>query len=125
GDPERSPLRAAELLAADHLAAQRASFRPGRATPSASLAAPRNGREASSTTHLSVIDAEGGAVALTTTLNGLYGCKLYVPGAGFFLNNEMDDFTTAPGRPNQFGLLQGAANEVAHGRRMLPALSHP
>jgi gamma-glutamyltranspeptidase/glutathione hydrolase len=62
-------------------------------------------------------------VALTTTLNGLFGCGLYVPEVGIFLNNEMDDFTTAPGRPNYFGLIQGEANAVAPGKRMLSAMA--
>ena len=73
--------------------------------------------------HLSVIDRDGNVVALTTTLNGLFGCGLWVPEAGFFLNNEMDDFATAPGRPNHFGLVQGPANEVEPGRRMLSSMS--
>ncbi|HYG64949.1 MAG TPA: gamma-glutamyltransferase, partial [Thermoanaerobaculia bacterium] len=75
------------------------------------------------TTHLSVIDGAGNLVALTTTLNGLFGCGLWVPEAGLFLNNEMDDFTTAPGRPNYFGLVQGEANAVAPGKRMLSAMT--
>ena len=64
------------------------------------------------TTHLSVADAEGNLVALTTTLNGGFGCGFLVPEAGFLLNNEMDDFTTALGRPNDYGLIQGEANLV-------------
>lgn len=75
------------------------------------------------TTHLSVVDGAGNAVALTTTLNGSFGSGLMVPGAGFLLNNEMDDFTTAPGRPNLYGLVQGAANEVGPGKRMLSSMS--
>ena len=75
------------------------------------------------TTHLSVVDRDGNLVALTTTLNGLFGCGLWVPGAGFFLNNEMDDFATAPGKPNLFGLIQGEANAVAPGKRMLSSMS--
>ncbi|HEV2855346.1 MAG TPA: gamma-glutamyltransferase [Thermoanaerobaculia bacterium] len=75
------------------------------------------------TTHLSAVDRDGNLVSLTTTLNGLFGCGLWVPGAGFFLNNEMDDFATAPGKPNLFGLLQGEANAVAPGKRMLSSMS--
>lgn len=62
-------------------------------------------------------------VALTTTLNELYGCGLWVPGAGFFLNDEMDDFTTATGRANEFGLVQGGANAIVPGRRPLSSMS--
>jgi gamma-glutamyltranspeptidase/glutathione hydrolase len=70
-----------------------------------------------------VVDREGNLVALTTTLNELFGCGLWVPGAGFFLNDEMDDFTAAPGRPNLFGLVQGEANAVAPGHRMLSSMT--
>ncbi len=79
--------------------------------------------ESTETTHLSVIDAAGSLVALTTTLNGGFGCGLLVPGAGFLLNNEMDDFTTATGRKNHFGIVQGEANQVRPGRRMLSSIA--
>jgi gamma-glutamyltranspeptidase/glutathione hydrolase len=79
--------------------------------------------KSSNTTHLSVVDAAGNLVALTTTLNDYFGCRLWVPGAGFFLNNEMDDFATAPGRPNLFKLIQGEANAVRPGRRMLSSMA--
>ena len=79
--------------------------------------------EGNETTHYSVVDQSGNAVATTTTLNDLYGSGVYVSGAGFFLNDEMDDFTTQPGTPNMFGLIQGAANSIAPGKRMLSAMS--
>ncbi|HMB54954.1 MAG TPA: gamma-glutamyltransferase, partial [Thermoanaerobaculia bacterium] len=79
-------------------------------------------RESMDTTHLSVVDGHGGAVALTTTLNGLFGCKAWVPGFGF-LNNEMDDFAAAPGVANLYGLVQGEANAVGPGKRMLSSMS--
>ena len=79
--------------------------------------------ESMQTTHYSVVDAKGNAVATTTTLNGYFGSGVYVRGAGFFLNNEMDDFTSQPGTPNQFGLVQGEANAIAPGKRMLSAMS--
>ena len=69
------------------------------------------------------MDRQGNAVAITTTINSLYGSGVWVPGAGFFLNNEMDDFAVQPGTPNQFGLVQGEANAIAPGRRMLSAMS--
>jgi gamma-glutamyltranspeptidase / glutathione hydrolase len=80
-------------------------------------------REGTETTHYSVVDQLGNAVATTTTLNDLYGSGVYVSGAGFFLNDEMDDFTSQPGTPNMFGLIQGKANAIAPGKRMLSAMS--
>lgn len=80
-------------------------------------------REGNETTHYSVVDGSGNAVATTTTLNDLYGSGVFVSGAGFFLNDEMDDFTSRPGTPNMYGLIQGAANSIAPGKRMLSAMS--
>jgi len=80
-------------------------------------------REGNETTHYSVVDTFGNAVATTTTLNDLYGSGVFVSGAGFFLNDEMDDFTSQPGTPNMYGLIQGAANSIAPGKRMLSAMS--
>ncbi len=77
----------------------------------------------SSTTHYSVVDAEGNAVSCTTTLNDSYGSAVTVTGAGFLLNDEMDDFATAPGKPNMYGLVQGEANAIAPGKRMLSAMT--
>lgn len=129
GDPASARAGAAELLAPDWLARRAAGLDRRRATPSAAVrphpeAAPlAPPREPSETTHLSVVDAAGNLVALTTTLNELFGCGLFVPELGQFLNNEMDDFTTAPGVPNAFGIVQGEANLVAPGRRMLSSMS--
>ena len=75
------------------------------------------------TTHYSVVDREGNAVSVTTTLNNSYGSAVTVSGAGFLLNDEMDDFATAPGKPNMFGLVQGEANRVEPGKRMLSAMT--
>jgi gamma-glutamyltranspeptidase / glutathione hydrolase len=77
----------------------------------------------SSTTHYSVIDADGNAVSCTTTLNNSYGSAVTVTGAGFLLNDEMDDFATSPGEPNMYGLVQGEANAIAPGKRMLSAMT--
>ncbi|MGH9380744.1 MAG: gamma-glutamyltransferase family protein, partial [Thermoanaerobaculia bacterium] len=124
GDPATTAADADDLLDRDWLARHGDSIDPAHATPSDEIGPREPARtEAAATTHLSVADAEGNLVALTTTLNGLFGCKLYVPAAGFFLNNEMDDFTTTPGRPNQFGLIQGEANSVAPGKRMLSSMT--
>ena len=92
-----------------------------RATPTPPFApGPRTG---SSTTHYSVVDQEGNAVSCTTTLNDLYGSAVTVAGAGFLLNDEMDDFATAPGKPNIYGLVQGEANAIAPGKRMLSSMT--
>jgi len=125
GDPATSRVRLSELLAPSWLARRAAGIDRSRATPSRDVASfpGAAARESDQTTHLSVVDADGNAVALTTTLNGSFGCGLLVPEAGFLLNNEMDDFATAPGVPNLFGLIQGEANAVAPGRRMLSSMS--
>ena len=80
-------------------------------------------RGGSSTTHYSVVDANGNAVSCTTTLNNSYGSGLVVTGGGFLLNDEMDDFATAPGKPNMYGLVQGEANAIVPGKRMLSAMT--
>ncbi len=79
--------------------------------------------ESNETTHYSIVDAYGNAVAVTTTLNGAYGSKVFVPSCGFFLNNEMDDFSIKPGHPNSYGLIGAEANAVAPGKRMLSSMS--
>ncbi|WP_425392512.1 gamma-glutamyltransferase [Ekhidna sp.] len=79
--------------------------------------------ESVETTHFSIVDPEGNAVSLTTTLNAFFGCKVYVRGAGFFLNNEMDDFSSKPGVPNQFGLVGGEANSIQPEKRMLSSMT--
>jgi gamma-glutamyltranspeptidase/glutathione hydrolase len=125
GDPRTSLANAAQLLDPEWLDIRAESIKIGKATPSARVRkwsrdiAP----EPKETTHLSVMDGEGNAVSLTTTLNGSFGCGLLVPGAGFLLNNEMDDFATAPGRPNLYGLIQGEANSVGPGKRMLSSMT--
>ena len=79
--------------------------------------------ESVETTHFSIVDPEGNAVSLTTTLNSFFGCKVYVRGAGFFLNNEMDDFSAKPGVANQFGLVGGEANAIRPEKRMLSSMT--
>jgi gamma-glutamyltranspeptidase/glutathione hydrolase len=125
GDPRTTRAKTADLLAPAWLDRRARSIERRERTPSSEVrpwsgAAPA---ESSETTHLSVIDGDGGAVSLTTTLNGRFGCGLLVPGAGFLLNNEMDDFAAAPGRPNLYGLIQGEANAVGAGKRMLSSMS--
>jgi gamma-glutamyltranspeptidase / glutathione hydrolase len=126
GDPTTTQATEAQLLAPDWIARRASQIDPRHATPSTQLKPwPDAGGTAggTETTHLSVVDREGNLVALTTTLNELFGCGLWVPGAGFFLNDEMDDFAAAPGQPNLFGLVQGEANAVAPGKRMLSSMT--
>jgi gamma-glutamyltranspeptidase/glutathione hydrolase len=80
-------------------------------------------KESEETTHFSIVDREGNAVSVTTTLNGGYGSMVFVKGAGFLLNNEMDDFSVKPGSPNMYGLLGGEANSIVPGKRMLSSMT--
>ncbi len=126
GDPATARAAASELLAPVWLDRRAREISPRQATRSARVRPwPGSGvpSERSETTHLSVVDFGGGAVSLTTTINGLFGCGLLVPGVGYLLNNEMDDFAAAPGQPNQFGLVQGVANAVSPGKRMLSSMA--
>ncbi len=122
GDPAQSAIPLDWLLSDAHLAELRRSINPWRHTPPDALpaAAPAEG---SNTTHISVSDRQGGLAALTTTLNLAYGNGVLVPGAGFLLNNEIDDFTLQPGVANAFGLVQGPANALAPGRRPLSSMT--
>jgi gamma-glutamyltranspeptidase/glutathione hydrolase len=130
GDPDFVAIPTDRFLSREYAARQRATIRPDRATPSAEVhpgmapAPPAAaGSDGAHTTHFSVVDASGNAVALTTTINELYGSAVTVSGAGFLLNNEMDDFAAKPGAPNLFGLVQGERNAIAPGRRMLSAMT--
>jgi gamma-glutamyltranspeptidase/glutathione hydrolase len=123
GDPEFVADPRERLLSPEHAAAIRAAIDPARATPSAALGAGAPPHEPAETTHYSVADGDGNAVAVTYTLNGNFGAGVVAPGTGFFLNNEMDDFTAKPGAPNMFGLVQGAANAIAPGKRPLSSMT--
>ena len=120
GDPAFVKVPLAQLTDKRYAATLRATIGATRATPTSSLTAMKEGTQ---TTHISVADARGNAVAVTTTLNELYGSGVYMTSAGFFLNDEMDDFTSQPGVPNMFGLVQGEANAIQPGKRMLSAMS--
>ncbi len=122
GDPDQVPVPVERLLSPAHLDGLRRRIDPQRHTPAPALEAA-SAREGTNTTHLSVADRNGGLVALTTTLNFPYGNGISVPGMGFLLNNEMDDFTASPGSANAFGLRQGAANAIAPGRRPLSSMA--
>jgi gamma-glutamyltranspeptidase / glutathione hydrolase len=121
GDPAFVANPVNQLLDKNYARGLAGTIGASRATPTTSLRFPAG--EENETTHYSVVDAAGNAVATTTTLNELYGSGVYVRGAGFFLNDEMDDFTSKPGSPNMYGLVQGEANAIAPGKRMLSAMS--
>ena len=123
GDPDFVTFDQAELLSPAFSAALRASIAPDHATPSKEISGRPAPAESRQTTHFSVTDARGNGVALTTTINGWYGSAVTVTGAGFLLNNEMDDFAAKPGTPNMYGLVQGEANAIAPGKRMLSAMT--
>ncbi|MCL4280755.1 MAG: gamma-glutamyltransferase [Flavobacteriales bacterium] len=123
GDPCFTEVPVAGLLSDQYIAERLADFDPERATPSTRILAGEPPVEHEQTTHISIVDAEGNAVSCTTTLNGMYGSGVVVGGAGFVLNNEMDDFSAAPGVPNNYGLTGGEANSVAPGKRMLSSMA--
>jgi gamma-glutamyltranspeptidase/glutathione hydrolase len=124
GDPAFVKVPIAGLLDPSYLAKLRSSIDPERATPSDQVRPGKPaGTEQMETTHYSVVDAEGNAVAVTYTLNGGYGNGITVPGLGFLLNNEMDDFASKPGTPNMFGLVQGEANAIQPGKRPLSSMT--
>ncbi len=124
GDPDFVDIPSEMLLSEDYLKERMSSFSFQKATPSTSIG---HGNipvaESLETTHYSIVDAEGNAVSVTTTLNGAYGSKLYIEELGFFLNNEMDDFSAKPGVPNMFGLVGAEANSIVPQKRMLSSMT--
>ncbi len=122
GDPDFVDMPLDRLLSKSYAATLRSQIDPKHATPTPPQAAGGGG-EAMQTTHYSIVDAMGNAASVTTTLNGGFGSGVTVTGAGFLLNDEMDDFATAPGKPNMYGLVQGEANAVAGNKRMLSAMT--
>jgi len=134
GDPDYNIIPAAGLTAKNYAEAWRASIDPHAATPSATLRRPEGflppapksaGQRAESqdTTHYSVVDSQGNAVAVTTTLNNSFGSHVTSGSLGFLLNDEMDDFAVKLGAPNMYGLIQGPANAIAPGKRPLSAMT--
>jgi gamma-glutamyltranspeptidase/glutathione hydrolase len=124
GDPDFIKVPIAGLLDREYLNKRRASIDPDHATPADQVGLGRPiGGESLETTHFSVVDAEGNAVAVTYTLNGGFGNGITVPGLGFLLNNEMDDFASQPGTPNLFGLVQGEANSIAPNKRPVSSMA--
>jgi gamma-glutamyltranspeptidase / glutathione hydrolase len=132
-DPDFVPQPTERMIADAYAAERRAGIGADRPTPSDQVRSglgpvpaghrPASRTEGEHTTHFSVVDRDGNAVAVTTTLNSLYGSQVIVAGAGFLLNNEMDDFAASPGKPNQFGLVQGEANAIEPGKRMLSSMT--
>ncbi|MGB1450562.1 MAG: gamma-glutamyltransferase, partial [Marinirhabdus sp.] len=124
GDPDFVDVPIDSLLSDGYLNRRMENFSFEKATPSTTLGRGTfSGHESMETTHYSIIDTLGNAIAVTTTLNGAYGSKLYVNGLGFFLNNEMDDFSAKPGEPNMFGLIGGEANAIEPQKRMLSSMT--
>jgi gamma-glutamyltranspeptidase/glutathione hydrolase len=134
GDPDYNRMPVAELMSKKYAAAWRTNIVPLKATPSASLRRPEgflppppqtpgHRVDTPDTTHLSVVDAEGNAVAMTTTINNDYGSGVTAGSLGFLLNDEMDDFAAKVGTPNLYGLIQGPADAIAPGKRPLSAMT--
>jgi gamma-glutamyltranspeptidase/glutathione hydrolase len=123
GDPAFVDNPIDKLLSAEHAAKLRAQIDPGKATPSSEVKGSLGPYQATNTTHYSVVDGKGNAVAVTFTVNSYFGIKQIAGDTGFFLNNEMDDFTSKPEVPNQFGLVQGEANRIEPGKRPLSSMS--
>ena len=124
GDPDFVSIPSKKLISTDYLKGRMELFSFEKATDSKSLSyGSIPSFESSETTHYSIVDPYGNAIAVTTTLNGAYGSKLYVDQLGFFLNNEMDDFSAKPGEPNMFGLIGGEANAIEPQKRMLSSMT--
>ncbi len=132
GDPEFVNNPIDQMLENSYIESRRRMINPDHAGNSLKIASGLSGEErdgdeigneSESTTHYCIADSEGNIVSLTYTINTAYGSKLMVDGAGFLLNNEMDDFSIKPGVPNVFGLIGGKANEIAPGKRMLSSMS--
>lgn len=125
GDTDFFAVPVGSLIDTAYVRMRMRTFNPALASPSDSIAGGSGIllKESFETTHTSVVDPMGNAVSVTTTLNSNYGCKVVVDGGGFFLNNEMDDFSVKPGVPNQFGLVGSEANAIAPGKRMLSSMT--
>jgi len=124
GDMDFVKVPMAELISYKYLRERWSNYDSTKATKSIDISGGLvPGYESDETTHYSVVDGEGNAVSITTTLNGAYGSKVIVQGAGFLMNNEMDDFSIKAGVPNMFGLIGNKANEIAPEKRMLSSMT--
>ncbi|WP_420150953.1 gamma-glutamyltransferase [Spirosoma sp.] len=124
GDPDFVKVPVTQLISPDYLRTRWTDFSWAKATDSRDVKGGMiPGYESLETTHFSVVDQDGNAVSITTTLNGGYGSRVVVGGAGFFMNNEMDDFSVKPGAPNMYGLIGNQANAIAPNKRMLSSMT--
>jgi gamma-glutamyltranspeptidase/glutathione hydrolase len=123
GDPDFFPVPITQLTAKPYAQLRFSDFDATRASVSTSIGPGQIAHESPQTTHLSVMDSAGNAVAYTTTLNLSFGSKIVVEGAGFLLNNEMDDFSSRENTPNSFGLIGRVANSIEPGKRMLSSMT--
>ncbi|MCH7400350.1 gamma-glutamyltransferase [Belliella kenyensis] len=124
GDPDFNFIPTLQMMDKNYLKERMSTFNWDQATKSTDVAHGQiNFQESDETTHYSIMDQFGNALAITTTLNGAYGSKLYVEELGFFLNNEMDDFSAKTGVPNMFGLIGAEANKIEPGKRMLSSMT--
>ncbi|WP_329742456.1 gamma-glutamyltransferase [Dyella sp. A6] len=123
GDPAFVHNPIDKLLAPEHVAKMRATIQPDKATPSSEIKGSLGAVEGTNTTQFSIVDRRGNAVSITYTINYLFGVGQIAGNTGFFLNNEMDDFTSKPGVPNSFGLVQGKINQIEPGKRPLSSMS--
>lgn len=124
GDPDFVEIPTNDLISVEYLHTRMKDFTFDQATPSVEVSHGNiSGIESMETTHYSIVDPFGNAISVTTTLNGAYGSKLYSEELGFFLNNEMDDFSAKPGTPNMFGLIGAEANAIAPEKRMLSSMT--
>ena len=124
GDPDFVEIPIDTLISANYVQKRMADFSWDKATSSSNISHGTTvGYESDETTHYSIVDSYGNAVSATTTLNGAYGSKLFVAEGGFFLNNQMDDFSSKPGTPNMFGLVGAEANSIAPEKRMLSSMT--
>jgi len=125
GDADYYPVPVDSILSSTYLDQRFSDFNPTKASISGNIdsALHEFSKEHFETTHLSIADGEGNAASVTTTLNDNYGSKMWVPGGGYFLNNEMDDFSSKPGVPNLYGLIGAEANAIAPGKRMLSSMT--
>ena len=125
GDPDFNKLPVYELMDDEYVNSRMASFSWDKATLSSEVShgEVKTIEESDQTTHYSIIDADGNSVSVTTTLNTNYGSKVFVEEGGFFLNNEMDDFSSKPGYPNSFGLIGSKANSIEANKRMLSSMT--
>jgi gamma-glutamyltranspeptidase/glutathione hydrolase len=123
GDPDFYQVPVSKLLDPKYIAGRRSSIDPLHATPSDQIRPGISVREGTETTHFNIVDSEGNAVAVTYTLNNGYGSGVTVPGLGFLLNDEMDDFAAKPGTENLFHLIQGENNAIQPGRRPVSSMT--